>query len=380
MMIKTARYVALDTSHLNSLATDKFSDDSALRARAQSFEQRLLESNSVLLLCWHHLEEMLRHGDDSLVENRVAYIRSIPYLAWVRVVDGSSSLGSVVDVMAREAFAAFNAPSSTVNEVRVAAATEMFKFGSGEDLMEPLLEWLPLMVKLFRNGEQHTKAVAAIAHSSPNPVNDLKIVDVLAMRAPSETERETRLRALEAMLSAEIRQRGDSKLRTPEAVASDHVQQAREALRVAYACSADGASVALTILMQQGISEEDISASMTVGEAGDLASFRSHLKVSTDRLGMDWIAVKSRVSREQLPSWQIQHALTRYRQDIPERAGSEIADRYLACLAPYASETYVDKRTLENFNRAKLKVPALSGIVNSIKKKSTYSLIDFSLM
>lgn len=379
-MIKTARYVALDTSHLNSLAADKFSEDSARRARAQSFEQRLLQSNSILVLCWHHLEEMLRHGDDSLVANRVAYIRSIPFLAWVRAVDGSSLFGSVVDVMAREAFAAFHAPRSTANEVRMAAAMEMFKFGSGEDLLEPFCEVLPKMIQLFRTGEQRTKAVAAIAHSNPHPVGDLKIVDVLAMSAPSEAEREARLLALEATFSAEIRQRGDRKLRVPEAVAFDHAEQAREALRVAYASSPDGANAALNILIQQGISEEDISASTTVGEAGELASFRGQLKVSTDRLGLEWTAAKSRISREQLPSWQIQHALRTYRQDIPERAGSEIADRYLVCLAPYASETYVDKRTLENFNRAKLKVPSLSGIVNSIKKKSTYSAIDFGLV
>jgi len=231
---------------------------------------------------------------------------------------------------------------------------------------------------LFRKREQRTKAVAAIAHSSLNPVSDLKIVDLLAMRTPSEAERETRLRALQAKLSAEIRQRGDGKLCAPEAVAFDHVQQAREALAVAYASSADGANIVLNILMQQGVGTEDISASMTVGEAGDLASFRGQLKVSTDRSGLNWTAAKSRVSQEQLPSWQIQHALKKYRQDIPKRLGSEIADRYMACLAPYASETYVDKRTLENFNRAKLKVPALSGIVNLIEKKSKYSLIDFN--
>ena len=280
--------------------------------------------------------------------------------------------------MAREAFIAFHAPRSTANEVRVAGATEMLKFGSGEDLMEPLLEALPVMVNAFRDREQRTKAIAAIAHSSQTTVSNLKVVDVLAMHPPSDVELETRLRVLEAALSSEIHERGARKLHAPEHVAADHIQQSREALSSAFASSKQGRGIVLNLLMQEGIGEDDISASITVGDIGDLAVFRSKLKVATDRLGLEWVDAKSRIQPAQLPSWQIQHALTKYRQDIPERAGSELADRYLACLAPYASETYVDKRTLENFNRAKLKVPSLSEIVNTVKKKSTYCLIDFS--
>jgi hypothetical protein len=71
--------------------------------------------------------------------------------------------------------------------------------------------------------------------------------------------------------------------------------------------------------------------------------------------------------------------LRRYAQNLPERKGSELIDRYLACLAPYADITYVDKRTHENINRARRNSPEFAAVIRRVEKASGFEEIGSGL-
>ena len=55
--------------------------------------------------------------------------------------------------------------------------------------------------------------------------------------------------------------------------------------------------------------------------------------------------------------------------------GSELADRYLACLAAYADVTYVDKRTHEASRQARQKSKVFASLVHRIEKAGEYGKI-----
>ena len=58
--------------------------------------------NWVLVLLWHHVEELLRHKDMGIVESRVRFIRSLPFLAWISVLGVTDGIGSVADLLGHE--------------------------------------------------------------------------------------------------------------------------------------------------------------------------------------------------------------------------------------------------------------------------------------
>jgi hypothetical protein len=77
------KFVALDSSHLGAVAADKATNDRTRLRRAEAFEKTFDESGGVLLLCWHHLQELFSHGREDIVAQRVAYLQSLPMVAAV---------------------------------------------------------------------------------------------------------------------------------------------------------------------------------------------------------------------------------------------------------------------------------------------------------
>jgi len=49
--------------------------------KARAFPERLLEQGHVLTLAFHHLEELLSHERDDVVEARLHYLAGLPSIA-----------------------------------------------------------------------------------------------------------------------------------------------------------------------------------------------------------------------------------------------------------------------------------------------------------
>lgn len=109
------QYVALDSSHLGDIARDRVSKDPERRRKAEAFQARFNASGCVLLLCWHHMQELLSHDDDEKVATRIQFMKSQPVLAVVQSMTDDSLPGSVIDLQAREVKAAFDNPSADLS-------------------------------------------------------------------------------------------------------------------------------------------------------------------------------------------------------------------------------------------------------------------------
>jgi hypothetical protein len=102
------KFVALDSSHLGAVAADKATNDRTRLRRAEAFEKAFDESGSLLLLCWHHLQELFSHGREDIVAQRIAYLQSLPMVAAVASFQKEDVIGTVVDVQSFEVAAAFS--------------------------------------------------------------------------------------------------------------------------------------------------------------------------------------------------------------------------------------------------------------------------------
>ncbi|MET4387524.1 hypothetical protein ABIB73_003279 [Bradyrhizobium sp. F1.4.3] len=71
-LLLTPRFIALDSSHLGDIARDRASMNSERRCAAEKFQRAFDASNNVLLLSWHHIQELLSHRDDQVVVERVS--------------------------------------------------------------------------------------------------------------------------------------------------------------------------------------------------------------------------------------------------------------------------------------------------------------------
>jgi hypothetical protein len=370
------KFVALDSSHLGAIAADVAATDHARRQRARTFEEAIASTGSVLVLSWHHLEELFSHHRAEVIAERMAYVQSLPMIAAVSSFRNQGVAGAIVDIQSLEITVAFNEPSADVVAVRDEVAKGIFQLCSGTDLVRQLLPyWAELQLYLAKR-KQRNGEIVAISRSDFAKNSTEKIVDLLRgkVRAPEDIRQQ--FARLHQNLSTDMRERGDKRIHDPERSSLDFLDDVKcLGLRVV-----SGDNPARRILELSGIELSEIGPDTTIGDVANMAVFRKKLALLNQNIGLPWAELKARVTERRLPSGVIGSAIARYHPDTREWDGSELADRYLACLAAYADVTYVDKRTHEAARQAKQKSCEFSGVVHRIEKDGDYSTIAAQLV
>lgn len=370
-LLKRPKFVALDSSHLGRIAGDTAAEDHARRQRARSFEEAMASTGSVLVLSWHHLEELFSHHRAEVIAERMAYVQSLPMVAAVSSFRNQGVAGAVVDIQSAEIAVAFNEPSADVVAIRDEVAKSIFRLCSGADLVRPLLPYWAELQHYFAERKQRNGEIVAISRSNFAKNSEEKIVELLKgkVRAPEDIQQQ--FARLHRNLSSDIRERGDQRIQDPERSSRDFLDDVKRlGLQVV-----SGDNPARRILELSGIELSEIDSDTTVGDVGSMAVFRKKLALLNQNIGLPWAELKARVTERRLPSGAISSAIARYHPDTHEWDGSELADRYLACLAAYADVTYVDKRTHEASRQAKQKSREFAAVVHRIEKDGEYSAI-----
>lgn len=365
------RLVVLDTAHLAGLISDAISNSRERRRSAQRFIADLLERRWLPLLSWHHLEELLQHRDEALVDARVRYLRELPRAAWVRPFDDQAGPGSILEVFRAEVAAAAALPGARTAQVRDLARQHVIVTGAGADAIpENFRDWRLLRPALA--GQQaNARRVAAISRWRAHDIDDKPIGTWFGQPARAPEDVALRLGRMREALAAEISARGDKRIPDPRAMATEFVQQVAD----------DGFAVtggsrhapAVQLLVNAGLDPEDIDPSTTFRQTMDLLMFHRRLRLVAESFELPWAELKRRALRGNLPSVRLEDAMRLYAQDQPERKGSELNDTHLLCLSPYADLTFVDKRTLESLRRARTKCPDLDQLLGKVVRASTYS-------
>jgi hypothetical protein len=362
------KYVALDTSQLVRLIDDTASDDSGRQSNAAGFSCAFADRGGVLLLSWHHFQELLTHRDPTVIARRMKYIQSLEMVATPRSIGDESLPGSIIDIEGLEVRAAFQNPNANLNSVRDAVAVEFYRILSGETIIRQFIQAWPILKDAFREQSARTREIVAIANSDFARIGHAKLADFLGRGARSPAERSRVIDQLHARLSADIGQRGDKRI--PDAAATSAAFfHSLEPIGEKLPPDRDPA---LALLASMGINPTDISPDTTLAEIGDLAGFQAKLSVVNRSLGLPWNTLKKRVTADRLPSTIIQRAIRRFRPEAGEWKGSDLTDMHLACLAPYADITYVDKRTHEALRTAQRNAPSLKSLLRRVEKARNY--------
>ena len=362
--------MALDTSLLSAIARDKFSRLPGRREHASVFASTLGDLGCVVLLCWHHVEELIAHNDQKVVADRLAFIRSSPLLAWVSSASGDEGLGSIVDILAVEVSAAL-VPSAGVGAVRDRAATKLIRFGTGEQALRPYESYWDILKEQIRERQEKIRDIVAISRSDYNDMSKTKlsVLEKGKLRSPEDRDRQFEL---SRRLAQDIQHRGDERIKDAAASADRFFNDVKSK---ALAIVPDGSTPVHLIMRAHGIEPSEMRPDATPEDVGELAAFRRRLQIVSQIVAVPFEELKVRVREDQIPSCVIQGAINRHRQDTPERKGSDLTDNYLSCLSAYADITYVDKRTLENIRRAERKCPELTALLRRGEKASNYQVI-----
>ncbi|WP_181174408.1 hypothetical protein [Mesorhizobium sp. B2-4-11] len=375
MLLIQPKFVALDSSHLGAIAGDRASLDGERVKRAETFDQAFTASGSVLLLCWHHFQELLSHRSEEVAAQRVAYLQSLPLVASIASFQKEDIVGSAASLQSFEIAAAFQSPTASAAVVREEAAKKMFRLTSGADLVRPFLKSWTILRESFRHSEKRTREVVAISKSDFAGNANAKIMDLLndRVRAPDDILRQ--FQRLHGRLAADIRRRGDKRIPdaddTSRAFMKDVIRIGAEIVRPD--------NPGLRILQAWGFDLSDIGPDTTLADLGDMAVFRRKLEVLNVELNLPWPELIARVKEDRLPSGIIYNAIRRFHPDTHEWDGSELTDRYLACLAGYAGVTYVDKRTHEAFRLARQKSETFAALAGHVEKAGSYDAIPGQL-
>ncbi len=365
------KLLLLDTSHLSGLCADASSREPRRRGKAAEFLDAMFRSGRVPVFCWHHLEELIQHENKDLVDSRLAYLRTVPHVAYVRPSDGHESPGTVVDVFAAEAEVALEHPEADVFEVRELARNRMFRFGNGRELIpDAFRDWRALKPVLYEH-QEHARKVAAISRWRATPIDHKRIGTLLEYRPRSRADTNRTLGVLRDQLAAEIAGRGDDRIEDPDRMATEFFFEiARDGSVLS---GGDCLPAIIQVLQKAGLEADEIDLSSTFGETMERLTFKKRLQLAAEARGLPWEDLKKSVPPHRLPSNVIAEAMRTHSQDLPRREGGELNDRHFLGLAPYCDATYVDKRTLENVGRASRKVKSFAKLIGSVRRASDYT-------
>lgn len=368
-MLLRPRYLALDSSHLTQWAHDWSSRKELDRAEASKFTAWMERSGHVLLVTLHHVAELSNHEVPATVLTRLRLLGGRPLLAWIGDADCEGGPGAVTNIMAAEVLAAHSMPDADATQIRDAVAPHLIRAGSGRNLFGPdpdiWLEMQPVFAAQAEKGRQ----IVALAHSDVVDIADKPLAELLSGRLRQGPDLRRSLDLLRGSFAVDIQRRGDRRIADPVGMAAAFVREVEE---VAGNLPTTAPELVWKGLAMMDVGPDDAVGDPTVGQMLDLGHFRSLLKIAAEITGLPYPDLKRTVRREQIPAWIIPDVLRRHAPELPERKGSELTDLHLACLAPYADVTFVDKRTLEAFRRARPKEPALTALARRVERAGSY--------
>lgn len=333
---------------------------------ARSFYERLLERGRVPMLTWHHVEELLGHENERRARRRCAFLSELPLLAWLRSPGSDVGIGSVVQVLAAEVVAVAEGHRA-LTDVRDRARELVVSTGGGDQAMgDGGWTWLALRPHL-RARRPHADLVAAVTpmeiFDESRTIGELARLNV---NPPAEVERQLgviRLRILGQMTRAA----GGDHVRG-QRMTDEFMDRLRRDMPPRHKSVRE---LLVSTLVRRGLDESEIQDHCVLADLMQLVAFRQRLRAVAPEMGHAFGDLKQ-IPMASIPSEVIGGALRKHGQLRDRRPGSDVNDLSLAVLAAYSDTLCVDKRTAEDFRRARRKEPWLTDLIGRIVKTANF--------
>lgn len=363
------KLLALDSATLGKLAADCFHQSKHRRNLAREFLGDLKHQGLILSVSFEHLVELLRHENDETVTQRLRFLQQLEMLAWVKSTQETVLPGNCLDIDLQEVRCVVDRQMFDHRAVVELVRQTLWQVGGGSDLIGQVDTFWHVMREAARWLGSDSKEIASIARSDPGNVRNRKLREIDGQPLRSLEQYQRAFESLAADMSTQMTRHGDKKLADASAVVQNFYDEIRSDIGRMSSESGDAIS---TILAHFGMSREDVTLDMTIGEVSDLWHFRQHLKLLQRRNKRGKPFGPKDVLPEQLPSWTFRHQLSLAQNMANRVEGSNLIDVRLAGLALYADVVEVDRRTAEYLKQLKRR-HSIGGLLNVTFRCSSYS-------
>ncbi|MDB5577722.1 MAG: hypothetical protein JWR80_2898 [Bradyrhizobium sp.] len=370
MSLIAAQIVAPDSAHWADWIDDALSSDRQRRTTAREFHQRLLDQGRIPFLSWHNLEELLGISDAANARDRIAYLQSLPLIAWMRAPGAEVGLGAVIDIIAQEA-AVFLSGCEQPREIRDRVRARLMRTGPAIDAIGTE-NWVWEEVRPFLLQRKSQDDMIAALADTRNFDDSQTVGQLVDLQLRDADERARKLAAIHenSYRDAMAAQRR----RTPAqgaVIADAFIARAMAGLPATDMPIRD---FILSTYVAQGLDADEVRDECRIADLSCLGTFRTQLRTVAELTGHSFEQLK-RVRMEAMPSWNITEALRLHGQVRQEKPGSDVIDGHLAVLAAYTDTLYVDRRTHQDFLQMLRKAPQVAALIGNVAKVPHFTKI-----
>lgn len=366
--------VALDASTLGIVSRDFWCDDGLLRDKSRKFIKDLTQKGIYLSFCHSLIEEILRHGNDHLVRDRLRFLGTLPMIAWVKPYDEEWYIGSSIDICAKELDAFLQCPKPEWRQITNTVRDSFWQTGTGNDMFGRHQEdfWLRMREEYLKHADDARRCVSVtrVQHG----LSDMTLEETYKATPRPLNEYGDFSRQLMTSMYHQIRKHGDK--RWNDGVSQFIREFTESTIDEAKALSRNLEKFVLELADQEGIPHECIHPQMTVSEFGDIIVYAKRLKLFQKRIRHSSRFSVADVPIDSLPSYAFNRRLSAIQQKAERVSGSDMGDTENACLSLYCNKVQVDKRTIEYIRQ----VAQVDGEIESLTKEKFFKFTDYPLI
>ena len=338
MILSSPKTTCLDTFTWGNLARDVPSDNTA-RALVKRFQ----EGRIVPYLTWHHIAELLHHEDEDVVRQRISFLRTLPFIGFLRQPESQAYIGSILDLRDAEIGQLLTNPTLShreiVERVRPLATNG---FTSGSQLCEENEEWWSIYRKHFASDVRRRQAeVSALTHFPNADLSEQVVGTDRKYHVRPLQEAQATFARLAEELSARLAKDVKKPLADPKKLAWELMREAYEEGLVMYGSAEEGINPLLKVY---DVERDRIPSKATVGDVGEEAVFIKQLSINEQRLGLPIESLRQFIRKEMLPSWQVGSDIDRAIKRLPKAESGNLNDKFVVPFGLYVDALQVDKR------------------------------------
>jgi hypothetical protein len=368
MLLTKPKFIAIDSSILSEWSKDAYSSDGTRRKIANMVLNQISSKSWIIVITWHHFEELLRYSDDTAVENRMRFILNLPLVAWVWRADGLNEIGSVVDVLAAEVKTYLSTePDIATKKFIFATKNCLLRFGI-PSYLPTLNKWRELRSATMVLGKMQQK-IASLIHATPDNNSNVPLSALRDKNPLSSEEQKQAYRNEISTLKEELATRGDKRILQDEKTAQNFCNDIFSNIAK---ISESKQTMDKAFVEQFGYFQDQLPEDITLGEFKDMVVRYKNLANSVKQLGLEIGSVWPRLKECRFPSGEIISEIRISRRNAPRASGSDLNDDYIASLIPYLDAVIIDKRIHGYLLQARKRNPWIFILTDSMLKANSY--------
>lgn len=369
-MIAIPTIAVLDTATLANLSRDYWSAEAGTRDKARSFMAWLRASGVLVAFTLSHVIEVLGHGREKLVRDRLSFLANLPLLAWLRPYSRTWFPGSAADLSVRELHAVLHRSARTWAEIISAVRPDLWETGTGSEMFVQDEElWSRLIAE-----SQYTRArdqyIASVARADVARISQVTLAEAFRLPRRPKEQVGNYFRRFAAEMQRQFERHGDRRLQSPEQAARHFALDTFQRVR---AYEKMGGDPAERILEATGVPAEILSPEMTIGELGALAVYAEQLRILSKGLQPQVQVTMKDVPPDVLPSCALERRISAIQRKAERVSGSDLGDGHISTLLFYADYVQVDKRTKEYLNQLRRREPEMAALMGRVIPDCDYS-------